>query len=111
MNSIKHNRKGRYDMAEKKKRYGLITVMAGLAVTGIYNYVKGNGIFNKSRFKDQHDAVSRYVEAHYPGAFYSPIQATENGWLTIITTQDNKNISLTITKCDDNIFVFKEETV
>lgn len=98
-------------MAEKKKRYGLLTFAAGLAITGVYNYVKGNGVFNRARFKDQHDAVARYVDAHYPGAFYSPIHATEAGWLTIITTQDNKSISLTITKCDDNLFVFKEEAI
>ena len=58
-------------MAEKKKRYGLLTFAAGLAITGVYNYVKGNGVFNRARFKNQHDAVSRYVDAHYPGAVYS----------------------------------------
>ena len=98
-------------MAKKKKKYGLLTVMAGPAVTGVYNYVKGNGVFNKSRFKDQHDAVARYVDAHYPGAFYSPIQAMDYGWITVITTSENKRISLTITKCDDNIFVFKEAII
>ena len=96
-------------MAEKKKRYGLLTFAAGLAITGVYNYVKGNGVFNRARFKNQHDAVSRYVDAHYPGAVYSPIHATADGWVTNITPPDNKRISLTVTKCDDNIFVFKEE--
>ena len=66
-------------------------------------------MFNRSRFKDQHDAVSRYVDAHYPGAVYSPIHATDNGWITVITTRDNTMISLFVTKCEDNVYIFKED--
>ena len=95
-------------MGNKKKINPFLTAAAGLAVAGVYHYVKGNGVFNKSRFKNQHDAVSRYVNAHYPGAVYSPIQAFSEGWITVITTPENKNITLTITKCNENVYVFKE---
>ncbi len=95
----------------KKKISPFLTVAGSLAVAGIYNYVKGNGIFNKPRFKDQHDAVSRYVEAHYPNSFYSPITATEKGWMTVITTQDNKKIALSLTKCENNVYVFEEVNI
>ena len=99
-------------MGKKKKGINpFLTVAAGLAVAGIYNYVKGNGVFNKRRFKNQHDAVSRYVDAHYPDAFYSPIQSVDGGWITVITTREKKQISLSVTKCENNIYVFKETQI
>ncbi len=99
-------------MSKKKKGINpLLTVAAGLAVAGIYNYVKGNGVFNKRRFKNQHDAVSRYVDAHYPDSFYSPIQAVSDGWITVITTPDKRQISLSVTKCENNVYVFKETPI
>ena len=94
----------------KKGLNPLLTIAAGFAVAGIYNYVKGNGIFNKRRFKNQHDAISRYVDAHYPDSFYSPIQATSDGWITVISTPDGQQISLSITKCE-NIYIFKETPI
>lgn len=92
----------------KKKKFGLFAVLAGATAIGAYNYAKGNGIFNKRRFKSQHEAVTRYLDAHYPGAVYSPIKSEDDGWITIITTPDNKRISLSITRCEDNIYIFKE---
>lgn len=94
-------------MSKKKKFNPLLTAVAGLAVAGVYNYVKGNGIFNKSRFKNEHDALARYVDAHYKNAFYSPIAQTDNGWVSVITTLEGKQISVTISKFD-NTYVFKE---
>lgn len=96
---------------KKKKLNPLLTLTVTAAAAGLYNYIKGNGIFNKSRFKNQHDAVSRYVEAHYPNAFYSPIISTDTGWLTVITTKDDKRISLSITKCENSVYVFKETPI
>lgn len=95
-------------MDKKKKISPLLTVAASLAAAGIYNYVKGNGIFNKPRFKNEHDAVSRYVNSHYPDSFYSPITTTEKGWMTVITTTENKKIVLSLTKCENNVYVFEE---
>lgn len=92
----------------KKKKFGFAALAAGAAATGAYHYLKGNGIFNKTRFKSQHEAIARYLEAHYPGAVYSPIKTEDDGWITIITTPDNNRISLSITKCEDNIYIFKE---
>ena len=43
-------------------------MLASLAAAGIYGAVTGKGIFNKVRFKNQHDAIARYVNSHYPNA-------------------------------------------
>lgn len=94
-------------MSKKKKINPLLTAVAGLAVAGVYNYVKGNGIFNKSRFKNEHEALSRYVDAHYKNAFYSPITQTQDGWVSVISTLDGKQISVFMSKFD-NTYVFKE---
>lgn len=98
-------------MSKKKKINPFLTLAASVTAVGIYNYVKGNGVFNKSRFKNQHDAVSRYVDSHYPDSFYSPITATETGWITVITTQDRKRIALSLTKCENNVYVFEETPI
>ena len=94
-----------------KKKIGLFAALAGVTAAGAYNYVKGNGIFNKRRFKSQHEAVARYLEAHYPGAEYSPIKAEDEGWVTIITTADDAKIALSITRCEDNVYIFKETPI
>ena len=96
---------------KKKKISPLLTVAASLAAAGVYNYVKGNGIFNKSRFKNEHDAVSRYVDSHYPNGFYSPITVTDKSWMTVITTNENKKIVLSLTKLENNVYIFNETPI
>ena len=94
-------------MSKKKKIHPLLTATSGLLAMGAYNYVKGNGIFNKTRFKNEHEALSRYVDAHYKKAFYSPIVAVPDGWTSVITTLDGKQIAVFISKFD-NSYIFKE---
>ena len=36
------------------------------AAAGIYSAITGKGLFNKPRFKEQHERVANYVETHYP---------------------------------------------
>ena len=40
------------------------------AAAGIYSAITGKGLFNKPRFKEQHERVANYVETHYPNAVY-----------------------------------------
>lgn len=82
--------------------------IAGAAALGIYSALEGRGPFNKLKFRNQHDAVSKYVETHYPNALYSPISKTENGWVTIIRRFNQPNIVLYIAKTSDGMFVFDE---
>ncbi len=92
----------------KKNKWAMV---AAVAAAGAYGIIRGKGVFNKPRFKEQHDAVSRYVESHYPSSTYSPIEATENGWATIIRRVNEPRIFLYITKTDDGVYVFNETTV
>lgn len=91
-----------------KKKNRLVSVLITLGAAGAYRAVKGKGMFNKPRFAKQHDAISKYVETHYPGGSYAPIHATQNGWATVITTADGKKYNLYVGKTPDGIYVFKE---
>lgn len=85
-----------------------LPVLLGIAVWEAYRFYKGKGIFNKIRYKAQHEAVSNYMETHYPNAFYSDIIEAENGWSCIITDK-NRRILLYMTKTDDGTFIFWEK--
>lgn len=90
-----------------KKKSTLLPILAAVGAGMLYGAYKGKGIFNKPRFQKQHDAVSRYVSTHYPGAFYDPIQTSDNGWMTVIRWH-GQNISLFITRTEQGDFVFSE---
>ncbi len=92
---------------KKKNAILLATVVAGVA----YSAYEGKGIFNKIRFKGVHEAVSSYVNSHYSNACYSPISATQKGYITTITTSTGEKVLLYITRSKDNVFVFKEEII
>ena len=85
-----------------------LTALLAIGAVGAYRFYKGKGGFNKIRFKTQHEAVSKYVETHYPGAFYSDIVKTSKGWTCAITAR-NTRIALYINKAPDNTFIFWEE--
>ena len=90
-----------------KKRSGL-PVLLGIAAWEAYRYYKGKGIFNKIRYKQQHEAVSNYLETHYPNAFYSDIAETDDGWSCIVN-DNGRRIFLHLTRTDDGVFVFWEK--
>ena len=92
----------------KKKN---IAMLATVAAAGIYSFANGKGIFNKVRFRDQHDSVSRYVKSHYPNAAYSPITAAGNGWTTVIRRVGKPRIFLYITRSNDNTYIFHETDI
>lgn len=83
-------------------------VFWGLAAAGAYHAIKGTGIFNRPRFAQQHDAISKYVETNYPNAAYSPIIQTQNGWATVITAPGGKQIPLYVSRTSDGVYVYKE---
>lgn len=92
----------------KKKKSFLTPILATAAITGVYHAVTGRGVFNKSRFRRQHESISKYVESHYPGATYAPIMATQNGWATVITEVNGTKHNLYVGKTPDGIYVYKE---
>lgn len=92
----------------KKKTAALL---ATVAAAGIYSAATGKGPFNKLRFRDQHEHVANYVETHYPNAFYTPIAATENGWVTTIIRLGMPKIILYITADFEGNYIFTEAPV
>lgn len=90
----------------KKK---LFTLTAVAATATLYSAVTGKGIFNRMRFKNEHDAIARYVESNYPGAVYSPVQKTEMGYAVVIRRPNRSSkIMLYAMPCEDGHYVFKE---
>ena len=94
-----------------KKGGGMLPFLGAVAVAGIYGYVNGKGLFNKPRFKEQHDAISRYVDSHYSGAVYSAIEATEKGYMTVISRPRQPKILLYAEKTPDGVYVFNESPI
>ena len=91
----------------KKKTLFLI----GAAAAGVYSAVKGKGPFNGIRFKKQHKKISNYVETHYPKAIYSPISATDNGYVTVIRRLGQPSIILYVNEDSDGNYIFTENIV
>lgn len=92
----------------KKSKLVLLTSFAAL---GAYSVATGKGIFNKSRFKEQHSAISRYVNSRYPNATYAPIEATANGYMTTIRRLGANNIMLYAFKSKDGSYIFHESEI
>lgn len=85
--------------------------LLGAVSAGIYGAVKGKGPFNKLRFKKQHERISNYVETHYPNAWYSPISATDKGYVTVIRRPGQPAIILYVSADSGGNYIFTENTV
>lgn len=85
--------------------------LIGAAAAGIYGAAKGKGPFNRLRFKKQHERISNYVETHYPKALYSPIEATEKGYVTVIHRLGKPKIILYAAVGEDGNYIFTENIV
>ena len=92
---------------KKKTKFLLGTA----AIAGVYSVITGKGPFNKIRFAAQHEHISRYVNSHYHNAAYSPIEATENGWVTVIRRIGMPKIILYVTCDDDGNYIFEETEI
>ncbi len=89
----------------KKK---LLAFAAAAATATVYSAITGKGIFNKYRFKNEHEAIAKYVESNYPGAVYSPVQKTEQGYAVIVRRPNLTKIMLYVMPTDDGRYVFNE---
>ncbi len=92
------------------KKGSKLPILLGLAAVGAYRFYKGKGMFNKYRFSEQHDAVLGYIESHCPGAFYSDITPTDDGWSCVINNHGNRFV-LYLTKSPEGVYVFWEKEV
>ncbi len=93
-----------------KKQKKLMWVLAGALAVGAYRATTGKGIFNKIRFKDEHDAISNYMLSNHPGAFYSDIVKTGEGWSCIINDGYDKYL-LYINLSEDGTYIFAEKKI
>lgn len=92
----------------KKAEKKLLTFAAAAAAATAYSAITGKGIFNKYKFKKEHEAIAKYVESNYPGAVYSPVQKTEQGYSVIIRRPNMAKVMLYIYPTDDGRYVFNE---
>jgi len=92
-----------------KKRNARLLGLACAALTATaYSAITGKGIFNKYRFKNEHQAIANYVESNYPGSQYSPVQKTEQGYAVIILRPDLSRVMLYVMPTETGDYVFKE---
>ena len=87
------------------KRKKLLLAVGGVALA--YCYASGKGVFNKLRYKNEIDAVKRYVETHYSGASIGKIEAHENGKYVCPINYNGRKILLILTKTEDGMYVFE----
>ncbi len=93
-----------------KKKLPIIATISGVAIAAGYRIIKGHGVFNRIKFKDEHIAVTHYLETNHPGATYSSIVNTGDGYYTIITDGSDK-FMLTVTKTEDGMYIYHEDNL
>ncbi len=92
------------------KKTTKLLLLGAAAAVGAYSFYKGKGIFNKVRFKAQHDAVCEYLENEFSGASYSEITPTDEGWSCVVDAETGKFV-LYMTKTPEGKFSFWEKEI
>lgn len=89
------------------KHRALITAAAAATV---YSAVAGKGFFNKPRFKEQHEALAKYVDSNYPDCTYSAITMHGRGWSSTVRRKGRLVCFVYFSKSTDGVYVFTEST-
>lgn len=92
----------------KFKNLKCSALITAAAASAIYSAVAGKGIFNKPRFKEQHEALGKYVDANYPDCIYTPITMHGRGWASCVLRMGKTVSCIYFSKSDDGIYVFTE---
>ena len=92
----------RNDKSKTKK-----AVLIGLSAAVAYSFIKGNGVFNKPRFYQQHKAVQKYLSSNHESAYVGEIVKTKGGWSCIVNDMGRKFV-LNMEKTSDGSYVFSE---
>ncbi len=93
---------------KKIKNRSFLTAAAAAAV---YSAVTGKGIFNRSRFREQHAELASYVDGNYPDCIYTPITMHGRGWSSSVMRMGRVISYIYFTKGDDGVYVFTESKV
>lgn len=88
-------------------------LLAGIAIAGVFCYkaAKRMGIIDKLRYKDEYEALDRYVKSHYPTAKLSPLEETDTGFVCVVTKPEGNMILLSMTEANDGVYVFSEKNI
>ena len=82
-------------------------MLSAAAAAGLYGFATGKGPFNKARFKEQHDALSRYVDNNYPDCSYTSIAASGTGWMSSVRRRGSRR-PLDAQRAADVLVFFKK---
>lgn len=86
---------------------GKKAILIGALVACAYEFVKGEGIFNKPRYAPQHKAVDAYLSSYYTNSEHGKIIKNDTGWHCIVKTPQ-KSFLLNIHRTDDGMYLFSE---
>lgn len=87
------------------KRYAMFATATAAA---LYSAVAGKGFLNKPRFKEQHEALAKYVDTNYPDCTYSPITMHGRGWSSVIRRRGRAVVFVYFSKSPEGVYVFTE---
>lgn len=82
MNTTGNRKRGVMKVDYKKIKR--TTVVISAVTAALYSLIAGKGPFNKTRFREQHEVLSKYVDNNYPDCAYSPITMHGRGWASSI---------------------------
>lgn len=104
INGIDEAGKEKLIMDHKRvKRYIMISAAAA---AGLYGLAAGKGPFNKTRFREQHEALSKYVDNNYPECSYTSISAHGHGWISSVRKRGRTVAVIYFSKSPDGTYVF-----
>lgn len=92
------------------KKHKLLLTGASVVALGLYRGLKGKGAFNKIKYAREYEAIKKYIDANYPGASFSNIEAVGSGWSTVMTYYNDKYL-LNLTRTDDGCYIFNETKI
>ena len=84
------------------------TMLTAAAAVAVYSIAAGKGLFNKPRFREQHDELERYVDNNYPGCCYTPITMHGRGWSSTVKRGGRVLSYIYFSKSREGIYVFTE---
>lgn len=93
-------------MANKNNKGKML--LLGVAAAAVYSAVAGKGPFNKYRFREQHEELSKYIDTNYPYCSYSNIEAHGKGYTAAIMKLGKVIKFVYFTKDEEGNYIFTE---
>ncbi len=93
-----------------KNKLGKIIGTATVLAAG-YKIAKSTGLIDKVVYKKEYESCKKYIDAHYPHSKFTSLEKTDTGFVCIVTTPENQQIILTMTKANEGIYIFSEQKI